>query len=330
MTTIVLSRARVPVLGRVLDEVVADGDHDVRLGEAGELVVALLQADGAERVRVGVVERALAHERLGDRDAGRARELAQRGRRTGAQDAVAREDDRPARLADQLAARSSSTRGGLGQRRRAARQGGRLQRLGHDVLGQLEVRRAGLLRLGHAERLAHDLGNDLAAAPTRAFHFVIGAMTSIRSTYWCDSLCIHSSGRCPVSATSGDAVQERVGDAGDEVQRAGPERAEADAGAAGEAPVHAGHEGAGLLVAHGHELDRRVRERVVEVERLLARDAEDVAHALGLQAAHEHVRGARTGHARRARCLGSSRTHATYPTVQRTQLAARPACPDRR
>ena len=38
---------------------------------------------------------------------------------------------------------------------------------------------------------------------TRAFHFVIGRMTSTRSTYWWDSLCIHESGRWPVSATSG-------------------------------------------------------------------------------------------------------------------------------
>ena len=41
---------------RVLDEVVADRDHDVGVLEAGQRVVARLQADGAERVRVLVVE----------------------------------------------------------------------------------------------------------------------------------------------------------------------------------------------------------------------------------------------------------------------------------
>ena len=43
---------RVPVRRRVLDEVVADGDHHVGVVEARERVVARLQADGAERVRV--------------------------------------------------------------------------------------------------------------------------------------------------------------------------------------------------------------------------------------------------------------------------------------
>ena len=86
------------------------------------------------------------------------------------------------------------------------------------------------------------------------------------------------------------AVEERVGDAGDEVGRARPERAEADAGAPGQAPVHVGHVGAALLVADGDERDRGVLERLVEVQRLLARDAEDVLDALGLEALHEQVR----------------------------------------
>ena len=85
---------RVPVRRRVLDEVVADGDHHVGVLEAGQRVVARLQADGAERVRVLVVEHALAHERLGHADAGGAGELAQRRRGAGAGDAVAGQHDR--------------------------------------------------------------------------------------------------------------------------------------------------------------------------------------------------------------------------------------------
>ena len=38
---------------------------------------------------------------------------------------------------------------------------------------------------------------------TCAFHFVIGRMTSTRSMYWCDSLCIRSRSDWPVRATSG-------------------------------------------------------------------------------------------------------------------------------
>ena len=56
MQTIVLSRSGFQLLRRVLDEVVADRDHDVGVLEARERVVARLQADGAERARVLVVE----------------------------------------------------------------------------------------------------------------------------------------------------------------------------------------------------------------------------------------------------------------------------------
>jgi hypothetical protein len=93
-----------------------------------------------------------------------------------------------------------------------------------------------------------------------------------------------------VSATSG------VGDGGDEVQRTRAERPEADPGAAGEAAAHVRHVGPALLVADGDEVDRRLVQRVVEVERLLARDAEDAADALGLEALDEDVGGASRGH----------------------------------
>jgi hypothetical protein len=42
-------------------------------------------------------------------------------------------------------------------------------------------------------------------------------------------------------------------------------------------------------VANRDERDGRLLQRLVEVEGLLAGDAEDVTHALGLQAFHEHV-----------------------------------------
>ena len=73
----------------------------------------------------------------------------------------------------------------------------------------------------------------------------------------------------------------------------GPERAEAHAGPAGEAAVGVGHERRPLLVAHREELDRlRVVERLVQVERLLARDPEDVLDALVLEAPDEELCGA--------------------------------------
>ena len=41
------------------------------------------------------------------------------------------------------------------------------------------------------------------ASEMRAFHFVIGRITRIRSMYWWDSLCMRSRSPWPVRATSG-------------------------------------------------------------------------------------------------------------------------------
>ena len=107
--------------------------------------------------------------------------------------------------------------------------------------------------------------------------------------YWCDSLCMRSRSAWPVSATSGARSRKASATAVTRLVAPGAERAEADAGAAGEAAVHVGHVGAALLVADGDEGDRGVGQRLVEVERLLARDAEDVLDALGLEALDEDV-----------------------------------------
>ena len=108
--------------------------------------------------------------------------------------------------------------------------------------------------------------------------------------YWCDSLCMRSRSPWPVSATSGERSRNASATAGDEVRRARPERAEADARALGEPPVHVGHVRPALLVADGDERDARALQRLVEVQRLLARDAEDVLDALGLEALDEEIR----------------------------------------
>ena len=107
---------------------------------------------------------------------------------------------------------------------------------------------------------------------------------------WCDSLCIRSRSAWPVSATSGERSRNASATAvirfvapGPSVPRQTPARARQPA-------VHVGHVGAALLVADGHERDRRVLERLVEVQRLLARDPEHVLDALGLEALDEQLR----------------------------------------
>ncbi len=193
------------------------------------------------------------------------------------------------------AARSSSRAGGSGSTDALARQRLALDLGGHHVLGQLDVRGARLLALGHLERLADDLRDDRgvrhARVPLRDRpHHAREVDVLVR-------LLVH-----PLEvALAGErherrAVEVGVRHGGDEVERARAERAEADAGAAGEPAPHVRHVGPALLVAHGHELDRGARQRVVQVERLLARDAEHVLDALGLEALHEDVAGLALGH----------------------------------
>ena len=108
--------------------------------------------------------------------------------------------------------------------------------------------------------------------------------------YWCDSLCMRSRSAWPVRATSGARSRKASATAVMRFMAPGPERAQADARPPGQPPVDVRDVGAALLVSDRNELDRGVRQRFVEVEGLLARDAEHVLDALGLEAFDEHIR----------------------------------------
>ena len=157
-------------------------------------------------------------------------------------------------------AASSSSRGAGSGRRRGRRAGQRLgvDLRGHDVLGQLEVGGAGLLGLGDLERLAHDLGDDLAALFRRAFHLVIGRNidddVDVLVGLLVHALEVGLAGQ----RDERRAVEERVGDRGDEVRGARARACRGRRRRAGEAPVHVGHVGTALLVANRDEGDRRV------------------------------------------------------------------------
>ena len=107
--------------------------------------------------------------------------------------------------------------------------------------------------------------------------------------YWCDSLCMRSRSDWPVSATSGARSRNASATAVTRLVAPGPERAQADPGAAGQPAVGVGHVGAALLVPDGDEVDRGVGEGLVEVQRLLPGDPEHVLDALRLQALHEDI-----------------------------------------
>ena len=63
-----VSGEHIEISGRVLDEGIADRDHQVGVVEPRHLVVTRLQPDGSQRVRILVVEQSLAHEGFRHRD----------------------------------------------------------------------------------------------------------------------------------------------------------------------------------------------------------------------------------------------------------------------
>ena len=291
-----LVAVRVPVLRRMLHEVVADRDHQIRDLEPGHPVVARLEPDRTKRLGVAGVHRALAHERLRDGDPGGAYELAQRRRGAAADHAIARERHRVERSADQVRRLQKLARGGLGLNGFATRDGNRVEITRHHVLGQLDVRGTGLLRLRDLEGLADDLGDDVRVRDLGVplgdrLHHANDVDVLVR-------LLVHALEVALASQRDQRrAVQIGVGHGRHEVRGPRPERPQAHARAAREPPVHVRHVGPALLVPHRDELDRRVRQRLVQVERLLPGDAEYVLDALGLQAVNEDVRCSAGGHA---------------------------------
>ena len=157
--------------------------------------------------------------------------------------------------------------------------------------GQLDVGGAGLLERRDAERLAHDLGDHgdpldpgvpLRHRPEHVDDVddLVGLLVELVG------------GGLAGDGDDRRAVEVGVGDAGQEVRRAGPERRHRDGRAPREPAVDVGHERRALLVAGRDVADRLgPRERLEDVHRLLAGHREDVLAALRLEAGDEEVGG---------------------------------------
>ena len=157
-----------------------------------------------------------------------------------------------------------------------------------EVLRQLDHRGAGLFGLGQLERLAQDFG-DVAGVVDRLRPFgdrlIHGDGVHVLVTF-----LVKPPGRgLADDRNEGRAVHVGVGHAGDQVRRAGTERAETDARFAGEPAIGVGHEGGGLFVAAQDELDRAFGQRNHHIGVLLAGYAEDALDPLCLQASNEQV-----------------------------------------
>ncbi len=294
-----LAAVRVPRRRGVFDEVVADADDEVGPVEARQDVIARLEPDRHERQVRPVVDRALAHERDGDRDVQAAGERAQLRRSAPSQYPVAGQDDRPLGGGDQARRVVDGLVGRLGevgvsrcQRHRRRPAVGRTDVRRGEVLGQLDVRRPGLLEHRDPEGLAHDLGDRPDALDAR-----VPLRDRLEHPHDVDDL-VRFLVELARGGLAGDgdhrrAVEVGVGDARDEVRRTGTERAHRDGGTTGEPAMDVGHERGALLVAGRDVTDRLVaRQRVEDVHRLLAGDAEDVLAALRREAVDEQVGGA--------------------------------------
>ena len=282
----------VPRRRRPFDQVVTHADDQVGAPEEPGRVVLGVQPRGEQEMLVVGVDHALAHERRDHVQAGPPAELAQRPRRSLTHHAVAHEQHGAAGGAYELGGGPQGLVVGLDHRLRHALQAVTARHRGrHHVGGQLEVRGPGLFGGGHRKGLAHRLGHGArvvhAGVPLghRLHHLddideLVGLLVHAREV----DLPRDRHKRC--------VVQVGVGDAGRQVGGARTERRQADAGLAGQPSVGFGHEGGALLVAGRHEGDLAgALERGVQVEGLLAGDAEDVLDTLVFETVDEGVGG---------------------------------------
>ena len=160
--------------------------------------------------------------------------------------------------------------------------------VGRDILGQFEMHRARPLLLRDPEGVANQ-GRDTLRGDDLRRH--LGERPHGRDDV--DDL----EARLAAAADrllAGDhdhrhRAQMRVGRSRRQIERAGTQRRQADAGAPGETPVGGRHEAGGLLVPCQHQLDLRTPQQFQHVEILLAGNGEDVFDALVLEGGDQQI-----------------------------------------
>ena len=155
-------------------------------------------------------------------------------------------------------------------------------RLAGDVFGQFEVNRARPLLLRDAERLPHHRRNGCGAYDLIRH---LGERRHGRNNV--DDLKARlfaaQNALLPGDHHHGHRAEQRVGRAGCQVERAWAERSDADPWLAGEPPMRRRHESRRLFVAGQDQLDPGAAQRFDHVEVFLARNPEDLLHALVLE-----------------------------------------------
>ena len=160
--------------------------------------------------------------------------------------------------------------------------------VGRDILGEFEMDRAGPLLLRNPEGVTNQGRNALRGDDLRRH---LGEGPHGRDNV--DDLETRLAA-APDRLLSGDhdhrhRAQMRVGRGRRQVERAGTQRGQADAGAPGETAVGGGHEAGGLLVPRQHQLYLRAPQQLQHVEIFLAGNREDAFDALVLERGDQQI-----------------------------------------
>ncbi len=159
---------------------------------------------------------------------------------------------------------------------------------GRNIFGKLEMNGAGPLLGRDPERLTHEGGDrrrrdDLARKLRQRLHRRDGV------DHLKPGLARGENSFLPSEQDHRHRAQQRIRGAGGKVQRARPERRDADTGLAREPPVGRRHECRGLFVPREDQLDRGFAKRLHDVQILFAGYPEDAIHALVLERCDEQI-----------------------------------------
>ena len=273
---------------RLLDGVVADRDDQIGPVDRPMHVVALRQRR-RPHVEVGASrDGALAHLGVEERDARPAHEIRQRVDQPGAVAGGADHDQRALGRQDHVG--GAVERGGVRHRPldRMDRQDRGVGVLRRDVFRQFQMDRPRPFLHRHPEAVADD-GGDRRGADDLARH--LGQR--LHGGDHVDDLETRlTRGHDRLLAGDHDhrhGAEVRIGRAGREVQRARPQRRDADAGPPGQPAICRGHEGCRLFVAGQYQFDARRAQRFHHIQVLLAGNAEDPVNPFVLQCRHQQV-----------------------------------------
>ena len=282
---------------RLLDGVVADRNDQVGLIDRLVNPIPLRQR-GRAHIEIGAgIDRALPHLGVEERNSAPSHERRQRFGQTRAARRRTQHDER-------LVGNDDHRRGAIDGRGRRDRKlddvrGNDVGRsvVGGDILGQFEMHRTRPLLLRDPEGVANQGRNALRGNNLRRH---LGQRPHGGDDV--DDLEARLAA-APDRLLSGDhhhrhRAEMRVGRRRRQIERAGAERRQADAGAPGEAAIGGRHEAGGLFVPRQHQLDLRAPQRVENVEILLAGNGKDVFDALVLERGDQKIAG--FGHATEA------------------------------